>query len=187
MTYGVSASTHDRLVLDAGAIYVDYGLGGQRCLGATLGGAVFNRGIEFKDDDVDNAPGVIKDLKWTIRSIPTLTCTLKEMTLDNLEMVQPGTTKSTPDAATRTHFRGTADLDDITYHTNVALVARTSTTGENLVIYLYNALVTEAEFSTINDDEARWSVTFTGHYDMDDTDGYGRPLEPCEVVVVELP
>jgi len=39
---GISSDTPDRIIIDAGAVYLNYGLGTQRLLGATRGGNEFN-------------------------------------------------------------------------------------------------------------------------------------------------
>lgn len=83
-TTGISKDTPDRIFVDAGAVYLDYGLSTQRLLGATRGGNEFNLNREIRDIEVDGARGSVKGLRRRTVCRPQITCNLIELSLDNL-------------------------------------------------------------------------------------------------------
>ena len=81
---GLSGDTAKRILVDAGAVYFNYGLPGERLLGATRGGNEFNPGRTIKDIEVDGVKGSTKGLRRVAEVRPQLTCNLIELSLDNL-------------------------------------------------------------------------------------------------------
>lgn len=81
---GLSGDTAKRILVDAGAVYLNYGLPGERLLGATRGGNEFNPGRTLKDVEVDGVKGSTKGLRRVTEVRPQLTCNLIELSLDNL-------------------------------------------------------------------------------------------------------
>jgi len=81
---GLSAKTPERIFVDAGAVYLDYGLSTQRLLGATRGGNEFNLNREIRDIEVDGVRGSVKGLRRRTVCRPQITCNLIELSLDNL-------------------------------------------------------------------------------------------------------
>lgn len=81
---GISADTPDRIIIDAGAVYLNYGLGSQRLLGATRGGNEFNLNRTSKNIEIDGLKGAVKGLKRIIEVNPQITANLLELSVDNL-------------------------------------------------------------------------------------------------------
>jgi len=81
---GLSADTPDRIFVDAGAVYLNYGLPSERLLGATRGGNEFNLNKEIRDIEVDGVRGSVKGLRRRTVCRPQITCNLIELSLDNL-------------------------------------------------------------------------------------------------------
>jgi hypothetical protein len=81
---GLNANTPDRIMVDAGAIYLNYGLTTERLLGATRGGNEFNLNRTVRDVEVDGVMGSTKGLRRVVEVRPQLTCNLIELSLDNL-------------------------------------------------------------------------------------------------------
>lgn len=81
---GITADTPERIFVDAGAVYLNYGLPSERLLGATRGGNEFNLNREIRDIEVDGVRGSVKGLRRRIVCRPQITCNLIELSLDNL-------------------------------------------------------------------------------------------------------
>jgi len=81
---GLSADTPGRIFVDAGAVYLNYGLRNERLLGATRGGNEFNLNREIRDIEVDGVRGSVKGLRRRTVCRPQITCNLIELSLDNL-------------------------------------------------------------------------------------------------------
>lgn len=81
---GITKDTPDRIFVDAGAVYLNYGLPNERLLGATRGGNEFNLNREIKDIEVDGVRGSVKGLRRRTVCRPQITCNLIELSLDNL-------------------------------------------------------------------------------------------------------
>ncbi|GAH51123.1 unnamed protein product, partial [marine sediment metagenome] len=81
---GLNVNTPDRIFVDAGAVYLNYGLSTQRLLGATRGGNEFNLNREIRDIEVDGVRGSVKGLRRRTVCRPQITCNLIELSLDNL-------------------------------------------------------------------------------------------------------
>ena len=89
-TTGFNVDTFKRLVIDPGAVYLDYGLVTERILGATRGGNVFEPGVTVRQVVVDGVKGKIKGGQKIDRCEPVLRCNLLEFTVDNLLAAIPG-------------------------------------------------------------------------------------------------
>jgi len=81
---GLNVDTPDRIFVDAGAVYLNYGLPSERLLGATRGGNEFNLNREIRDIEVDGVRGSVKGLRRRVVCRPQITCNLIELSLDNL-------------------------------------------------------------------------------------------------------
>jgi len=81
---GLNADTPKRIFVDAGAVYLNYGLPSERLLGATRGGNEFNLNREIRDIEVDGVRGSVKGLRRRTVCRPQITCNLIELSLDNL-------------------------------------------------------------------------------------------------------
>ena len=80
---GLNANTPDRIFVDAGAVYINYGLSDERLLGATRGGNEFNLNRVLRDVEVDGVKGSTKGLRRVTEVRPQITCNLIELSLDN--------------------------------------------------------------------------------------------------------
>lgn len=87
---GFTALTPERLLIGPGAVYLDYGLPGERLLGATDGGNSFNLGVSYRDIAVDKPFGMVKGLRQIQNIQPTIQTNLKELSVDNLKAIIPG-------------------------------------------------------------------------------------------------
>lgn len=174
--HGVTTNTSSRLVLDSGALYLDYDEGGQALIGATRGGATFTIEQEIREIEIDGALGPIKNLRRITRSVPKLSCTLLEMTLAQFKRMLPASASSVSgsfDVITRI----TNALAAGTYLTNVAIVAEMASLTNPMVVKVKNALFTGPfALTTTDQDEGTLPVEAEGHYLDTDLD-----TEPWEI------
>lgn len=172
---GLTANTPDRIVMDAGQLWENYGESNARLIGATRGGSVFTIAQEFRQVEVDGVIGDVKGLKRIINVAVTLTATLLEFSDKNWQLLLSGSTRDNSDA---NHVKFTRDsqLEDSHYVANVALVASVGGQSNPIVCMVKNALQTgELALTTGHNDEGVMPVTFMGHYTT--TDPTDEPWE----------
>lgn len=87
--HGYTADTPARFLLGPGLIVANYGVAGERELGATRGDSTFMPGVAYRNIEV-NSPGVFRGTRVVDRVEPTLATTLTEMTAENLLLALPG-------------------------------------------------------------------------------------------------
>lgn len=155
----------ENIVIDAGAVYLNYGLGeaaGERILAPTMGGNSFSVEQEIKEIEVDGIKGKTKNLRRIITENASLSVNLADLSLENLKVALPGTTLA---SSTLTSTGNIADTD---YISNVALVGETMK-GEYKVIIIYNALADNGLSIEMTDkEETSVEVQFSAHYDPTD-------------------
>lgn len=91
---GITAKTPERIFIDAGAVYLNYGVSGQRLLGATRGGNEFNPNRVIKNIEADGIKGSVKGMKRVTEVNPQITANLLELTVDNLIAAIAGANRS---------------------------------------------------------------------------------------------
>jgi hypothetical protein len=108
---GLNSQTPERVLVDAGAVYLDYGLSTQRLLGATRGGNEFNLNREIREVEVDGVKGPTKGLRRVTVVRPQLTCNLIELSLGNLLKAIAGATQdeATYQATVESEYLGDGD------------------------------------------------------------------------------
>ncbi len=87
---GFNADTFKRLIVGPGAVYLNYGLDGERLLGATRGGNTFEPGVTIRDVEVDGVKGKIRGGRIIDRVEPVLVCNMLEFSVSNLLAAIPG-------------------------------------------------------------------------------------------------
>lgn len=114
----VTADTVKNLVLDAGVVYVNYGVVGERLLGATTGGNTFVVEREVRVIEVDGVKGKTKGLRRIVTEDASLVVRLKEMSTENLVLALAGAAAAVPVNKTRVPAEylgtGTAGVDTFT-------------------------------------------------------------------------
>ena len=170
--HGVSASTPDRLIIDAGAVYlnwVDVANPGT-LLGATKGGNVFELARTIRDIRPDGASGPVKGFRRIEEVVASLTANLLEITEDNL-------LKAIAGSSATAHVITGAEIDDADFIGKVALVGTVTGfdgTTKPIICILMNALVDNVMSLGLSPkDEAVLAVKFTAHYA--DTDLSAEP------------
>jgi hypothetical protein len=173
-TVGVTQSTPDRMLLDAGAIYKDLTYDATTneftgtVLGATSGGNEFVVEIEQRQPEIDGAKSRIKGLKYVNSHEAHLVVNLKEVTAENIKTaIGPADIDTSDTAFDVVAGRNKIELSD--YLTNISYVGRLSGSDKPVVIMLDNALSAEGFTMTSEDDnEAVIPITFHSHLEMAD-------------------
>lgn len=166
--HGITANTEERIILDAGALYRDYGEAGQELIGATRGGAEFVVERTDRDIELDGPKGPVKGLKRTTVHMARLTVTLVEISQQTFLDATRGAAVSDGTHRTITPDNAIVAGD---YYTNVSLVTEVIDTTDPIVIKLLNALMAQGwTISTEDKNEGELEVTFEAHYGSDDLD-----------------
>ena len=157
-TQNMTAASLGNVVIDVGALYVDYGETNERMIGATKGGVTFNVEQNVRMIEADNARGPLKGGRRVTSETARLTASIMEMTADNISMALFGMTSGQ---------RTLSAPQDSEYMTNVALVAGINGSNtDGLVITLKNVLVDgNFELSMEDENEGSVEVQFTAHFD----------------------
>lgn len=181
-TTGLTANSPQSFVVDAGAVYLNYGLPTERKLGATRGGSTFVIEQEVRSVEVDGAKGPTMGTRRIVESIARINANLMELTTENIMLAIAATT-STPTnedgtvGTTHDSIRRTREIGPTDYLENVAIVGNKGGTNENFVGLLYNVLADGGFSVEQNDrDEAVVEVQFTAHFDPAD-----MTIEPWEI------
>lgn len=177
--HGITEKTVENILIDAGAVYINFNEENERILGATREGNSFTIEQELRHLELDGARGPIRGGTRIINTTVTLTANLYELTVENIQAALAGSEASLYDnGTTHTSIKRTRQILDSDYIKNVALVGTIMNTDEPVICVVKNALATSGfELTTTDKDEAGLEVTFTGHFDPADLD-----KEPWEIV-----
>jgi hypothetical protein len=164
---GVTRQTARRLILDAGAIYLNWGLPDERLLGATEGGASFTLEQEIREPEIDGLPGPLAGTRRVTSVHPRITARLLEQTTRNILIEIAGAESEVEngyDVITREGWV----IPESAHIANVAIIGTVSGSENPIVIMILNALADGGvELSFEDENEAGPEVQFTGHFDVD--------------------
>lgn len=160
---GLTLEQIENVVIDAGVVYVNYGVAGERQLAPCRGGNTFNVDAEIREIEFDGARGKTKGMRRKIREDASLIVRLADMSLENLHMALPG---SVLVGKKLTNGWG---IDADNYLTNVTLIGQ-DMKDDFKVITIYNGLMDEAFEAVYTDkEESIIELKISGHYDPADT------------------
>lgn len=166
-----SDSIVDRIVLDAGYIYINTKLENGEFtgteLGGTQGGNEFVIESEIRQIAVDGVKGKAKGLQVLESVNPKLKVNLLEITARNLSMAIAGSKLDTTSDAVYDILTGSDSISLDEYIDNIAFVGRLGTTGENkpVIIVVENVLQLDpVAIKTTDKGEVVLALNFTGHY-----------------------
>lgn len=165
--HGVTCTTTNNLIIDSGAIYINYGELNERKLGATRGGNTFAIEEEMRTMEFDGVRGQLIGSHRLLGAIPKITANIVEWNWQTFLDILPGSTKI--DIGT-THYRIQRSIQRLlasSYLTNVAIVGECTASETNYVVCgIKNAIQLENVELPFNDkDETVSTVTFSGCVD----------------------
>ena len=170
---GVSASTPFNLLVDAGAVYINYGEVSERLLGATRGGNVFRVNQTFRSVPVDGTIGAVNAMTRIINVEATMTVHLLELSAANLMLAFPGAVSVAAPiilpaiVSAHTLIRRSRNVIAADFMKNIALVGTIAGKLAPVICMLYNALQTDnIQMSTSDDSETVTDLIFKGHFDL---------------------
>lgn len=184
---GLSEKTLQRIIMDAGVVYLNYGSTDpdkpQMKLGCTRGGNSFTVSGERRDMPFDGLTGIVQGGARFLGVTAELTVNLIEVSKEILAIAVPGATYGSPTAAK--DETGTAVTGENYYkiqrrleqtiptldYFDVAIVAEVSNLKAPVVCGLKNTISGgNLELSFADADESVLAVTFTGTVNPNDPD-----------------
>lgn len=161
----------DRIILDAGAIYLNLKLENGEFtgteLGGTQGGNEFTIESEIRQIAVDGVKGRAKGLNVLESVNPKLKVNLLEITARNLAMAIAGSNLDTTSDEAYDILTGSDSIKLEEYLDNIAFVGRLGTDGGNkpVIVVVENVLQLDpVSIKTTNKGEVVLALNFTGHY-----------------------
>jgi hypothetical protein len=172
--HGITENTYKRFVVDAGAVYKNYGeTVGEALIGATRDGSTFTIETEYRQIAVDGAKGPVKGGQDITSVVAKISAKFIELSTDLIKTALPGSASADHPEVTPTHDEITRALQIALtdYLTNVAIVGRVSGSNEPIICGIKNALALGGfELAQVDNDEAGITVEFTAHFDPADLD-----------------
>jgi hypothetical protein len=174
-TIGITTNSVAKFMVDAGAIWLNYGeTTGERLLGATRGGASFEIEQEIRTIEIDGSKGATMGARRVISVNAKIVAKLMEVTTPNLLLALAGATSTTKGqdglvGTTHDEISRVSEIALSAYVKNVTLVGRKMGTAENFVGLIKNALADGGfKIETSPNDEVVLEIQFTAHYDPAD-------------------
>lgn len=177
MGSGVTAETWRSMIMDAAVAYVNYGLPGERILGATNGGVTFGfETFNVRSPEIDGVKGRLAGVSRITDASPQITVNLVDFQRESLPLMFPGSDVVEQGGKIIVSRNARViPLED--YPENLAMVGTQSGTGQPVVMIIKRPMcITGAEIPTADDTEATSAITFVGHYDPADIE-----QEPWEI------
>jgi hypothetical protein len=164
-TVGYTAATANNLLIDAGAVYKNYGQANEALIGATSGGNEFAIAVKTRDIKVDGLKGTVKGLTRIISTDVTLKVNMLEITTDILKMALMGSVDTSVNTGFDT-ITGKTEILSTDYIDNIAIVGRLSGSLAPVIIILKNALSSDGiKLSNKDAVDNILPVTFTASID----------------------
>lgn len=177
---GFTSTTAENLLLDAGAIFINYDMevdtfdsavAAGKLLGATRGGSTFEAVPEIRNIEIDGVKGRAKGLtvidSWEVK----LTANVLEVTKEGLTKAL---TSGSVDSITNLDYDIITASNDVplsSYIDNITFVGKKSGSSNPVIIQLYNALnVTGLNIQTADKGETVIAMEFQAHYDSNELD-----------------
>lgn len=176
---GFTATTAEKLLLDAGAFFKNFVVGTDtfesavaagKLLGATQGGGTFSAVPTIRKIEIDGVKGAAKGLEAIDEWVVTISANMKEISEDIL-VTALGSGASAVGTAGYKKITASNYVDLTDYVTNITWVGKLSGESLPVIIVVKNALSTGGlTLATADKAEAVLAITFTGHYDSTDLD-----------------
>ena len=165
-TTGFNEKTMNHLLLNAGALYKNFGLPDQSIIGATSGGNEFDAKAKIRQIKVD---GVKAANAKGLEVIDDITTTLKCKFLEVTEEILKSALIADVDTASDTNYdviTGKTIISDSDYVKNIAWVGTISGSGKPIIILIQNALCLDGlQLKAEDSKDNTLDVTFTAHAD----------------------
>lgn len=152
----------EKIVIDAGVVYFNYGLANEKLLAPARGDNTFNVEAEIREVELNGLKGKTKGLRRKISENATLEVNMVELSLENLKLALPGS------RIVGSELTNGWEIKDVDYIDNVTLIGK-DMGGAYKKITIYNALMDESLSFAMNEkDESVLTLTLSAHYDPAD-------------------
>lgn len=174
---GLTATTPEKLLLDAGAFFKNYDLSktyaenASKLIGATSGGGSFSAVPTVRKIEVDGAKENVQQLQTIDQWVVTMTANVKEVTVNSLKLALGAATSATTtgNPTGYTEIDGNTDFAEDDYADNITWVGRLSGSENPVIIQILNAVSMNGLSLTMADkNEVTIPVTLTGCYSLSD-------------------
>lgn len=130
-------------ILDAGAVYINYGEKNEKRLGVTEGGNVFGLNTEIRDMSFDGIKGSLVNSQRIIGSIPKIIANFESVDYSLFTTILPGSEISFNSGSVeiKRAIRGLLEEEHIR---NIAIVAEHGSTGCYIVFKIFNAITIDS-------------------------------------------
>lgn len=161
----VTVEQIEKITIDAGVVYVNYGLINERLLAPCRGDNTFNVEAEIREIEANSMKGKTKGMRRKISENASLKVNLMDTSLENLNMAIPGS------RIVENKLTNGWNITDVDYIENIVLIGEDMGGGFRKIT-LYNVLMDESlTFAMTDKDESVIEMTFAAHYDpADDED-----------------
>lgn len=169
----------EKVVIDSGVVYVNYGLPNERLLAPCRGDNTFDAEREIREIPVNGTRGKTKGLRRQTTENAKLTLNLMDLSLQNLQIALPGSKLEL------NKLSNGWKISSSDYLSNVVLIG-TTLDDKYRKITLYNALMDEAlSFAMTDKDESVVELTLSAHYDPEDADNKLWDIEDLDTLAAE--
>lgn len=176
---GFNENTVNNLLLDAGAVYVNYDIEQphasqkDKLLGATSGGNTFEAVPEYRQIEVDGVKGKAKGLSilesWEV-NLQTNMLEFREETY-KYALAAIESAEQTIDGNEYTEIKARNYVLDEDYLDNVTFIGTVSGSASPVIIQVYNALNMEGlSINNVDGSDIVAQLKFEGHYDAGNLD-----------------
>ena len=163
---GIQKETMQNILVDAGAVYKNFGKEGEAVVGATNDGNQVTIEGQVRRIELDNVKTHMVGDKVYEFVEAKIVANFAELSADILRMALPGSdVKDCEDYSDKYYVvERTRQILNSDYVENIALIGKINKTSQPIVFVIDNALMTENfDLSTGAGEEAGLSITFTAH------------------------
>lgn len=180
-TTGFNENTAKNLMVDAGAVFVNFDIekdtietAKTKLIGATSGGNEFNAKPKFRQIKVDGVKGKVKGLNLLESWEVNLKTNLLEFKEETFKYALAGAKVTNTTLQTTKKFKkieGKNYVEEKDYIDNITYVGNISGSDEPVIIQIFNCLNTEGlKIKTKDADDIVCELEFEGHYSVDKLD-----------------
>lgn len=168
-------------ILDAGAVYINYGEKNEKLFGTTEGGNVFGLVTEYRTMEFDGLRGELKGGHRITGSVPKIISNFIKIDYSLLKSMIPGST-ITYNSGSVEIKRAISNLLDNDYIHNISIVAEHGPTGCYIVFKILNAITIEAiEIPFEDSSESVIQCVFSGCFHCNDLEN-----EPWQIEFITI-
>jgi len=176
---GFTATTAEKLLLDAGAFFKNFVVGTDtfdnavtagKLIGATSGGGTFSAVPTIRKIEIDGVKGAAVGMQVIDEWVVTLMANIKEVSAETIQLALGATEIANGTTGYKT-IKANNYIEETDYLTNVVWVGKLSGSDTPVIIEVLNAIsLGGLSINMADKAEGLIPTTFTGHYDATELD-----------------